>query len=73
MLGSHLAWLTAQGAGDFTAAAEAATRLGSEAKAFQFQLARGFAKRSAAGLPQRLDRAAATYEDVFGALKQALA
>ena len=73
MLGSHLAWLTAQGAGDFTAAAEAATRLGSEAKAFQFQLARGFAKRSAAGLPQRLDRAAATYEDVSSALKQALA
>lgn len=73
MLGSHLAWLTARGAGDFTAAAEAATRLGSEAKAFQFQLARGFAKRSAAGLPQRLDRAAATYEDVFGALKLALA
>lgn len=73
MLGSHLAWLTAEGAGDFSAAAEAATRLGSEAKAFQFQLARAFAKRSAAGLPQRLDRAAATYEDVFGALRHALA
>jgi hypothetical protein len=73
MLGSHLAWLTQVGAGEFTAAAEAATRLGTEAKAFQFQLARGFAKRSAAGLPQRLDRAAATYEDVFGALRSALA
>lgn len=73
MLGSHLAWLTASAAGDFSAAAEAATRLGSEAKAFQFQLARAFAKRSAAGLSQRLDRAAATYEDVFGALRRALA
>jgi hypothetical protein len=73
MLGSHLSWLTERGAGDFTAAAEAATRLGSEAKAFQFQLARGFAKRSAAGLPQRLERATATYEDVFGALTHALA
>ena len=73
MLGSHLAWLTASGAGDFTAAAEAATRLGSEAKAFQFQLARAFAKRSASGLPQRLDKAAETYDEVFAALRNALA
>ncbi|MCJ2015486.1 DUF1839 family protein [Methylobacterium sp. J-076] len=73
MLGSHLSWLTASGAGEFTAAAEAATRLGGEAKAFQFQLARAFAKRSAAGLPQRLERATATYDDVFGALRHALA
>lgn len=73
MLGSHLAWLTASGAGDFTAAAEAATRLGSEAKAFQFQLARAFAKRSAAGLPQRLDKAAETYDAVFASLRAALA
>ncbi len=49
MLGSHLAWLTASGRAISPAAAEAATRLGSEAKAFQFQLARAFAKRSAVG------------------------
>ncbi len=73
MLGSHLAWLTTTGAGDFAAAAGAATRLGSEAKAFQFQLARAFAKRSAVGLPQRLDKAAETYDEVFGALRDALA
>jgi hypothetical protein len=73
MLGSHLAWLTDSGAGEFTTAADAATRLASEAKAFQFQLARGFAKRSAAGLPAKLERATATYEDVFGALRHALA
>ncbi len=73
MLGSHLAWLTASGAGDFTAAVQAATRLGAEAKAFQFQLARAFAKRSAAGLPEKLERPAATYEDVLGALRDALA
>jgi len=73
MLGSHLAWLTASGAGDFTAAAECATRLGSEAKAFQFQLARAFAKRSAAGLPQRLDKAAETYDEVFAGLHNTLA
>lgn len=73
MLGSHLAWLTASGAGDFTAAAESATRLGSEAKAFQFQLARAFAKRSAAGLPQRLDKAAETYDEVFAGLRTTLA
>ena len=73
MLGSHLAWLTASGAGDFNAAAESATRLGSEAKAFQFQLARAFAKRSAAGLPQRLDKAAETYDEVFAGLRTTLA
>ncbi|WP_342165754.1 DUF1839 family protein [Methylobacterium sp. SD21] len=73
MLGSHLAWLTTSGAGDFTAAAESATRLGSEAKAFQFQLARTFAKRSAAGLPQRLDKAAETYDEVFARLRTTLA
>ncbi|MCJ2025836.1 DUF1839 family protein [Methylobacterium sp. J-067] len=73
MLGSHLGWLTASGAGDFTAAAESATRLGSEAKAFQFQLARAFAKRSAAGLPQRLDKAAETYDEVFAGLRNTLA
>ncbi len=59
--------------GDFTAAAESATRLGSEAKAFQFQLARAFAKRSAAGLPQRLDKAAETYDEVFAGLRNTLA
>ncbi|SFU84924.1 protein of unknown function [Methylobacterium sp. 174MFSha1.1] len=73
LLGSHLAWLTAQGAGPFGEAAEAATRLGQEAKAFQFQLARAFARGKLAGLPERLAAAEATYAAVFAALDRALA
>ncbi|AWN52798.1 DUF1839 family protein [Methylobacterium sp. 17Sr1-1] len=73
LLGSHLAWLTAQGAGSFGEAAEAATRLAQEAKAFQFQLARAFARGKLAGLPERLAAAEATYAAVFAALDRALA
>jgi hypothetical protein len=73
LLGSHLAWLTAEGAGAFGDAAEAATRLGQEAKAFQFQLARAFARGKLAGLPERLHAAEATYAAVFAALDKALA
>ncbi len=58
MLSSHLAWLeTAEQA--LRPASEAATRLAVEAKAFQFQLARAFHRRSADGLAPRLDRLAA--------------
>ena len=73
LLGSHLAWLTAQGAGSFDEAAEAATRLSQEAKAFQFQLARAYARGKLAGLPERLAGAEATYAAVFAALDRALA
>ena len=72
LLGSHLAWLGEAGAGDFAEAAEAATRLAGEAKAFQFQLARAFHRRSAEGLGSRLDAAVASYEAVFAALDRAL-
>lgn len=73
MLASHLAWLEGQGAGSFAAAAEAAADLSRGAKAFQFQLARAFHRRSAAGLADRLDPLATTYERVFAALDRALA
>ncbi|TGE00798.1 DUF1839 family protein [Methylobacterium nonmethylotrophicum] len=73
LLGSHLAWLEAQGAGAFGEAAAAATRLSQEAKAFQFQLARAFARGRLAGLPERLSAAEATYAAVFEALDRALA
>jgi hypothetical protein len=73
MLSSHLTWLEDQGAGSFAPAAAAAADLSREAKAFQFQLARAFHRRSAAGLPARLDSLAATYERVFATLDQALA
>ncbi len=72
MLASHLAWLKATGSGPFGPASEAATRLAVEAKAFQFQLARAFTRRSAEGLAPRLDRLAGTYTDVFAALDLAL-
>ena len=72
LMGSHLAWLGEAGAGDFAEAAEAATRLAGEAKAFQFQLARAFHRRSAEGLAPRLDAAAASYEAVFAALDRSL-
>ncbi|GJD60507.1 DUF1839 family protein [Methylobacterium frigidaeris] len=73
LLGSHLAWLTEAGAGPFGEAAEAATRLAQEAKAFQFQLARAFARGKLTGLPERLSSAEATYAAVFAALDRALA
>jgi hypothetical protein len=72
MLASHLAWLDGAGAGDFAQAGEAAAALSVEAKAFQFQLARGFHRRSADGLAARLERLAATYERVFTLLDHAL-
>jgi Domain of unknown function (DUF1839) len=72
MLASHLAWLGESGAGDFAPAAEAAADLSREAKAFQFQLARAFHRRSAAGLAPRLDRPAETYARVFALLDRAL-
>lgn len=72
LLGSHLAWLHAASIADLTRAADAATRLSAEAKAFQFQLARAFSRRNAGGLGARLDEIASTYEAVFGALDGAL-
>ena len=72
MLASHLIWLDANGSGGFAPAAEAATELSREAKAFQFQLARAFHRRKADGLAQRLDKAAATYARVFASLDDAL-
>jgi hypothetical protein len=72
MLASHLTWLGESGAGDFASVAEAAADLSREAKAFQFQLARAFHRRSAAGLAPRLDRPAETYARVFALLDRAL-
>ncbi|WP_246695129.1 DUF1839 family protein [Methylobacterium sp. P1-11] len=72
MLASHLTWLEARDAGGFAAAAAAAADLSREAKAFQFQLARAFHRRSAEGLAPRLDRLAATYDRVFAGLDRAL-
>ncbi|GLS43096.1 DUF1839 family protein [Methylobacterium brachythecii] len=73
LLGSHLAWLAGEGMGDFAESETAATELASEAKAFQFQLARAFGRRNPTGLCERLDRPADTYERVFAALDRALA
>ncbi|MGU3666355.1 DUF1839 family protein [Methylobacterium sp. A49B] len=73
MLSSHLAWLEGQGIGAFAPATEAAADLSREAKAFQFQLARAFHRKSAAGLASRLDLIAATYDRVFASLDRALA
>ena len=72
LLGSHLAWLDAADPGDLSAAAEAATRLAQEVKAFQFQLARAFGRRNAAPLAAALERPAASYDAVFAALDRAL-
>ena len=72
MLASHLAWLEDCGAGTFAPAAAAAADLSRDAKAFQFQLARAFHRRSAAGLAARLDPLAATYDRVFASLDRAL-
>ena len=52
--------------------AAAAADVSREAKAFQFQLARAFHRRSAEGLALRLDRLAATYDRVFADLDRAL-
>ncbi|MCJ2009429.1 DUF1839 family protein [Methylobacterium sp. J-092] len=72
LLGSHLAWLDAAGLADLATAAEAATRLAQETKAFQFQLARAFGRRNAAPLAAALERPAASYDAVFSALDRAL-
>ncbi|ACB22213.1 DUF1839 family protein [Methylobacterium radiotolerans] len=72
MLASHLTWLEDRKAGGFAPAAAAAADLSREAKAFQFQLARAFHRRSADGLAPRLDRLAATYDRVFADLDRAL-
>ena len=73
LLASHVAWLTAEKVADFGEAAAGAARLSQEAKAFQFQLARGFSRRSADGLAHRLDGLAVTYDMIFAALDHALA
>nr|WP_246753104.1 DUF1839 family protein [Methylobacterium organophilum] len=72
MLASHLTWLEDREADGFAPAAAAAADLSREAKAFQFQLARAFHRRSADGLAPRLDRLAATYDRVFAGLDRAL-
>ncbi|MBN4093735.1 MULTISPECIES: DUF1839 family protein [Methylobacterium] len=72
MLASHLTWLEDREADGFGPAAAAAADLSREAKAFQFQLARAFHRRSAEGLAPRLDRLAATYDRVFADLDRAL-
>ncbi|ONF48754.1 DUF1839 family protein [Methylobacterium radiotolerans] len=72
MLASHLTWLEDREADGFAPAAAAAADLSREAKAFQFQLARAFHRRSADGLAPRLDRLAATYDRVFADLDRAL-
>ncbi|GJD40459.1 DUF1839 family protein [Methylobacterium bullatum] len=72
LLGSHLAWLDSHGVADMSSGSELAQKLAAEAKAFQFQLARAFGRRNAAGLCQRLDGLAGTYDAVFAALDRAL-
>ena len=67
LLGCHLDWL-----GGFTEAAGHARTLAGEARAFQFQLARAYSRKSAAGLPARLDKAVASYDALFAALDRAL-
>ena len=67
LLASHLDWL-----GGFADAADHARALAAEARAFQFQLARAYSRRSAAGLPARLDKAVASYDALFAALDRAL-
>jgi len=67
LLASHLDWL-----GGFADAADHARALAGEARAFQFQLARAYSRRSAAGLPARLDKAVASYDALFAALDRAL-
>lgn len=73
LLGSHLAWLDAHGMADLSEAAASARALADGAKAFQFQLARAFGRRTAANLPERLDGLAGTYDTVLRALDRALA
>ncbi len=70
-LGLHLDWLGEVGEGglqDLADLAGQAHGLAAAAKAFQFQLARAFGRRSAAGLADRLDGLAQRYDALIGGL-----
>lgn len=72
LLASHLDWLGAATGRDFGEASAACRILAQEAKTFQFQIARAFARGGAVGLANRLDRAEAAYATVFAALDRSL-
>ena len=69
LLGSHLAWLDASGAGAGLSAATAACRqLSGGAKVFQFQLARAVARRRFDAVEATLDPVAVAYDQMVASL-----
>jgi hypothetical protein len=70
LLGTHLAWLDAKGAGwaRLQLSMEACKALSSGAKVFQFQLARAVARRKFDGVEKSLDALAGHYTRVFDGL-----
>lgn len=71
LLGSHLAWLEAKGAGwaRFGPSIESCKALASGAKTFQFQLARAVARRRFDGIETTLDPLVAHYARLFEGLE----
>lgn len=67
-LGLHLDWLGEAGEPGLDDLAGQAHGIAAAAKAFQFQLARAFGRRSAAGLADRLDGLAERYDVLMGGL-----
>ena len=71
LLGSHLSWLVAKGAGwtKLQSSVESCKALSSGAKAFQFQLARAIARKRFDGIEKSLDPLVAHYERIFDGLE----
>ena len=70
LLGAHLAWLDAMGAGwaALPHSIEACKSLSSGAKAFQFQLARAVARRRFEGIEALVEPMVGHYQSVFAGL-----
>ena len=70
LLGTHLAWLDAQGTerSRLQSAIESCKALSSGAKAFQFQLARAVARKRFDGIESSLDPLVAHYDSLFAGL-----
>lgn len=72
LLGAHLSWLGRGGAMDFDEEIEACAAIAGGAKAFQFQLARGVARRRTEGLEAQLTPLAEAWRVIFDDLNAKL-
>ena len=68
LLGSHLAWLGAEGERDLQGAQAAAERIAETAKTMQFKLARAMARKKFDGLTDMIEAMALAHDEAIGTL-----